>query len=271
MRLLRFDDEGQLAPPSDLTGAGLPRYAILSHTWRHDCQEVSFVDLLDRTAASKAGFDKIRFCGAQAKRDGIAYFWVDTCCIDRSNSSELQEAVNSMFAWYRDAAKCYVFLGDVSHSAPLLNKERNESAWEAAFAKSRWFTRGWTLQELIAPAEVEFFSKEGTHLGSKRSLESAIRAATGIPARALRGDTLSGFSVSERLAWAESRHTTRQEDKAYSLLGIFGISMPLIYGEGGPRAYARLRATIDEAYKGRHIISVLFWLHAAIYCGKSIN
>ena len=121
----------------------IPRYAILSHTWGP--QEVTFGDMMDGNRTSKTGFDKIRFCGEQARRDGLLYFWVDTCCIDKTSSAELAEAINSMFRWYRDAAKCYVFLSDVPR--PTVDSEDlpYQLPWESAFRTSRWFTRGWTL------------------------------------------------------------------------------------------------------------------------------
>src|SRR5947209_1374185 len=162
---------------------------------------------------------------------------MDTCCIDQSNNNELSEAVNSMFRWYRNAVKCYVYLSDVPQPALSIND---------AFRKSRWFTRGWTLQELLAPRSVEFFSREGNRLGDKTSLERQIHEITGIADSALRGAALSQFGVDERFSWIEHRQTTRKEDKAYSLLGIFDVFMPLIYGEGEKNAFKRLKASIQE-------------------------
>src|SRR5881275_701533 len=153
---------------------------------------------MDGTGKSKAGYNKIRFCGEQARRDGLRYFWVDTCCIDKSNNNELSEAINSMFRWYRDAAKCYVYLSDVSQPALDANDEFNLRPWESDFRKSRWFTRGWTLQELLGPGSVEFFSQERRRLGDKSSLEQLIHEITGIPNSALQGVPLSQFSVKDR-------------------------------------------------------------------------
>jgi Heterokaryon incompatibility protein (HET) len=208
MRLLKRDNSGltEDLPFSD----HYIRYAILSHTWGAGPEEVSFKDMIDGTAMSKPGYDKIRFCGEQARRDDLQYFWIDTCCIDKSSNAELQEAINSMFRWYRNAAKCYVYLADVSRPALGADSKPSQPPREWSFRKSRWFTRGWTLQELIAPALVEFFSKEGQHLGDKRSLERHIREITGIPVKALRGSPLSDFSVPERMLWAEDRDTTRK-------------------------------------------------------------
>src|SRR5947209_7172993 len=109
------------------------------------------------------------------------------------------------------------------------NDELNQLPWELDFRKSRWFTRGWTLKELLAPGSVEFFSREGKQLGDKRTLERQIHEITGIAIPALRGTPLSQFGIDERLSWAENRQTTRKEDKAYSLLGIFDVFMSLIY------------------------------------------
>ncbi|KAK0731983.1 HET-R [Lasiosphaeris hirsuta] len=243
MRLLERDNTGEFCLTKLLPDdAIIPPYAILSHTWRED-EEVLFEDLNGVTNKNKAGYDKLWFCGDQAERDGLKYFWIDTCCIDKSDAAELQHALNSMFRWYRGAAKCYVYLSDVSTCAP-----DDKSTWEAGFQLSRWFTRGWTLQELIAPTMVEFFSVEGKRLGDKNSLEQQIHNITGIPFGALQGGILSDFSIDERLAWAKKRNTTRKEDKAYSLLGIFDVYMPLLYGEGEAGAFARLREEIAKNY-----------------------
>jgi len=246
MRLLKYDNDGDLSL-TEFFEKDIPKYAILSHIW--GVEEVTFQDLIDNTSKSKAGYGKIRFCGEQAKRNGLQYFWVDTCCIDKSNNTELAEAINSMFRWYRDATKCYVYLPDVSWSYTD-SADGSTDAWESTFRKSKWFTRGWTLQELIAPTSVEFFSKEGELIGNKISLEQYLCETTGIPANALYGSALSDFSDTERMSWATSRETSRQEDKAYSLLGIFNIVMPLIYGEGKDRAMQRLQEEIEKASKG---------------------
>src|SRR6266699_1777151 len=230
MRLLERNDAGEICLTEIPLNRDPPPYAILSHTW--DKEEVSFEDLMDGIGKEKLGYKKIRFIGDEASRNGLRFFWVDTCCMHKASSSELQEAINCMFRWYRQAAKCLVYLQDVSRPACDVDDKPTEVAWESAFRKSRYFTRGWTLQELLAPASVEFFSKEGVRLGDKASLEQHIHDATGIPVEALRGSPLRGFSVPERMAWMEDRETTREEDKAYSLFGIFDVCMPLLYGEG---------------------------------------
>jgi hypothetical protein len=251
MRLLEWGNHGELSLTKDFGEHDIPRYAILSHTWGLDTEEVTFRDMIDGTGENKVGYDKIRFCGEQARRDRIQYFWADMCCIDKSNNNELSEAINSMFRWYRNAAKCYVYLPDVSRPAVNTNDIAHQLSWESEFRKSRWFTRGWTLQELIAPESVEFFCKSGEKLGNKSSLERFIRDITRIPAKALRRGSLAEFSVNERMSWGETRETTRGEDKAYSLLGIFDIHMSLIYGEGREKAMNRLREEIEKTVKGK--------------------
>jgi hypothetical protein len=194
MRLLKLKGDGEFSL-IEFIGDNIPRYAILSHTWGEDGEEVTFKDLMKCTGKSKAGYQKTRFCGEQAAADGLQYFWVDTCCIDKSSSAELSEAINSMFRWYHNAGKCYVYLSDVSISGSINKDQSSRWTWEPAFQKSRWFTRGWTLQELIAPASVEFFSVEGERLGDKKSLERQIHEITGITAQVLQGGPLSQFSV----------------------------------------------------------------------------
>ena len=248
MRLLQCKDDGGFSL-NEFFESDIPKYAILSHRW--GAEEVTFGDLMDGTSKSKskAGYAKIRFCGKQAKRDGLQYFWVDTCCIDKSNAVELQEAIGSMFRWYQNAIKCYVYLSDVSRPLSDSADGRNKP-WESTFRSGEWFVRGWTLQELIAPRSVDFFSKEGELLGNKVSLERQICEITRIPVTALRGSPLSDFSVTERMSWAASRETYRQEDIAYSLLGIFNVNITLFYGEGKDMAMNRLREEIDKASKG---------------------
>lgn len=244
MRLLQFSEEALNL--QDFDEDSTPPYAILSHTWGANKDEVTFDDVIRDIAQTKPGFHKIQFCGRQAAKDGLEYFWVDTCCIDKSSSAELSEAINSMFKWYRQAAKCYVYLSDACLRAPDITVNGSVEQFFLNFESSRWFKRGWTLQELMAPALVEFFSVEGEFLGDKASLEQHIHQSTGVPIEALRGEPLSNFHVQQRFSWAERRETKRGEDAAYSLLGIFGIHMPLIYGEGRHNAMNRLRKRIEE-------------------------
>jgi hypothetical protein len=298
MRLLKKKEDGEVTIVS-FDDNEIPPYAILSHTWGPDTEEVTFADIIKGSAQAKSGYQKIRFCGEQASRDGLEYFWIDTCCIDKENHAELSVAINSMFRWYRNSARCYVYLSDVS-SLPLDTKpkrnlpesEFQETGWftwvwiilfihpifrwyhstirriflpldvsnlpldtgngyspqlcESKLQKSRWFTRGWTLQELLAPSCVEFFSREHKRLGDTKSLLQQIHEITGISKRALEGVPLSQFSDKERFSWIQCRQTKIDEDKAYSLLGIFGIEMPLRYGEGSAEAFKRLEEEIDK-------------------------
>ncbi|KAF2993053.1 hypothetical protein E8E14_000682 [Neopestalotiopsis sp. 37M] len=228
-----------------------PQYAILSHTWGTNEEEVTFKDLWDGSAQKKKGYRKIEFCARQAATDGLTHFWIDTCCIDKSNSTELSEALNSMYRWYRDAAKCYVYMSDATMGDNSEGSEGqpSQSTWETAFRESRWFTRSWTLQELLAPKSVEFFTADEHRLGDKESLDDEIQELTDIAAAALRGHDLTKFSVEERMAWASHRQATRDEDHAYALLGIFDVYMPPIYGEGRRHALRRLRKEIEENEK----------------------
>lgn len=234
--LISFDDD--LTPP----------YAILSHTWT-DGQEITYDELLAGTGTDKRGYAKIRFCSERAAADGLDYFWIDTCCINKGMSDELSTAINSMFRWYQRAVKCYVYLTDVSVPEEVSDAEAFPISWEQAFRRSRWFRRGWTLQELLAPASVQFFSQDGKRLGNRVSLEQQIHQITEIPIEALRGQQLTEFDVKERLRWATGRTTTKKEDKVYCLLGIFEVFLPLIYGEGENNAMSRL---IDEIQKRQH-------------------
>ncbi|RYO34681.1 hypothetical protein AA0111_g3695 [Alternaria arborescens] len=249
MRLLYTTGEGRLEWTDDLIGDKISPYAILSHTWGG--QEATFKDLRHYSnieevdAKVKEGYQKIFFCAQQAKRDGLEYFWVDTCCIDKTNSQELQEAINSMFGWYQNAKRCYVYLSDVEYKSSDADSESCRR-WKPAFRKSRWFTRGWTLQELLAPASVAFYSKEGERLGDKQTLKDTVHEITGIPVEALEERPISEFGVAERFSWAANRQTTREEDEAYCLLGIFGINLPLIYGEQRLRAMKRLLNEIEQ-------------------------
>jgi hypothetical protein len=240
MRLLRRNENGEFTL-AEFIGNSIPRYAILSHTWGSDSDEITFEDISNNAKAltRNMGYRKISFCMDQAAKDGLQYVWIDTCCIDKRSSAELSEAINSMFRWYQESSKCYVYLTDVATG--------NIIESEIAFQHSRWFTRGWTLQELVAPASVDFFSREGEKLGDKFSLLRNIIEITGIPAQALEGHPLSEFSVTERLSWATRRETKREEDAAYSLLGIFDVQMPLLYGEQRERAFIRLHRTIQES------------------------
>ncbi|RYN79003.1 hypothetical protein AA0117_g3867 [Alternaria alternata] len=251
MRLLQRQANGSFSLVNH-EGTCIPPYAILSHTWSENNEdEVSYDDLRNETGREKSGYAKLKFCAEQATKDGLEHFWVDTCCIDKSSSAELSEAITSMFRWYKNSATCYVYLADVTTKKrrggrELPDHETPSVTWMSAFRNSRWFTRGWTLQELLAPRNVLFFSRDGELLGDKFSLEQHIHDVTHIPIPALRGAPLHSFSVDDRMSWAATRITRKEEDRAYSLLGIFGVSMVPIYGELQAAAFRRLRKEINE-------------------------
>ncbi|PVH69552.1 beta transducin-like protein HET-D2Y [Cadophora sp. DSE1049] len=250
MRLLQHSGTGEFNVTKVLAvDDRIPPYAILSHTWGSDTDEVTFQDLSNGTGKDKAGYEKIRFCGEQARQDGLEYFWIDTCCINKTHYAELSQAIKSMFSWYRNATRCYVYLSDVSSPPFDTTDEVYPRPWEPDFRNSKWFTRGWTLQELLAPRFVEFFSLERKRLGDKSSLRKQIYEITGIPHSALQGALLSEFSVNERLSWMERRQTKLEEDRAYSLVGIFDVYISPIYGEGIGSAFKRLLDEIDKLEK----------------------
>jgi len=257
MRLLQINSNGDLSLV-EYFGNSIPPYAILSHTWGADDDEISFKDVKKNRARSKPfGYRKARFCGEQALRDDIHFFWVDTCCIKQESSQEVGEAVNSMYRWYHNAVICYVYLADVTVGAASHRDTDSELAWLSDFRSSRWFTRGWTLQELLAPMSIEFYSQDGYRLGDRTTLLAQIQWATGIAEAALLGSPLSNFSVEERISWARKRTTKREEDAAYSLLGLFGIHMPLIYGEGRRNALKRLQREIVRASRDESLPPML--------------
>ena len=253
MRLLRCDKRGFVLTEDLVTN--IPPYAILSHTWGQDTDEVTYKDLVDKVGKDKVGYKKLQFCANQARHHGIEHFWVDTCCIDKSNTIEVQRSINSMFRWYQEATRCYVYLSDVSVTRNRKRKsEPSETQWKSAFRESKWFTRGWTLQELLAPTSVEFFAQDGQRLGDKQSLEHDIHEITGIAVQALRDNRLSHFDIEERFKWAEKRETKHEEDWAYCLLGIFSVSMLPNYGEGKDNAVRRLRRKIQKASGNEYVV-----------------
>lgn len=225
-----------------------PKYAILSHRWGPD--EVSYHDMLgDRALAEqKRGFDKIERCAERAINDGLDYVWVDTCCIDKTSSAELSEAINSMFRWYRNSKVCYAYLCDIGKPDPEHDIDLKDSDW---------FSRGWTLQELIAPLKVEFFDSSWFNLGSKADpwIYHSIHSRTTIPINVISTGDFSNSSVAQRMSWAAGRETTRPEDLAYCLLGLFDINMPLLYGEG-TNAFLRLQ---EEIIRISDDMSVFAW------------
>ena len=193
-----------------------------------------------------------------AEKDGLRYVWVDTCCIDKSNNTELSEAINSMFAWYAGAVVCYALLSDVSASPALSGLNSTGQDALEQLSKSRWFTRGWTLQELLAPPKMIFYASDWTTLGARDSLLQVLAKITGVDAAVLSQEKeLSACSVAQKLSWASRRSTTRTEDLAYSLLGILNVKMSLLYGEDQD-AFRRLQ---EMTLKNNGDLSILAWSH----------
>lgn len=235
-------------------------YAILSHTWGRpeDYNDIVFDDIpssetfakflkksskLKQWQAAirkkKVGFSKITKACQIAREMGMDYIWIDSCCIDKSKSAELNESINSMYRWYQNAKRCIVYLEDLEPDSDLKHELEN----------CRWFKRGWTLQELIAPSKVTFYNKSWASLGdrSDASLSKLLSNITGIDVGCLQnGANLRHFSTAHKMSWAAGRKTTVPEDRAYSLMGIFDVNMPLIYGEGGPKAFGRLQEEITR-------------------------
>lgn len=244
---------------SQFFGSELPKYVILSHTW--DGEEVTLQDMLrfkNKNLAheieSMRGFEKIRYTCEQARRDGIEWAWVDTCCIDKTSSAELTEAINSMYSWYERAEVCYAYFVDVPPGSDF-------AAPNSAFRNSRWFTRGWTLQELIAPVKLDCYAKDWTYIGrissasEGQAFASLLEEITGVSRFCLlKWRAPSSYSVAHRLSWAARRHCTRIEDEAYCLMGIFDVNMPLLYGEG-KKAFIRLQEEIIRAIDDHSILA----------------
>ncbi|KAF4962719.1 hypothetical protein FSARC_9280 [Fusarium sarcochroum] len=242
-------------------GGEVPRYAILSHVWGSD--EVTFGDINSvghDDALQLDRYSKLRESCNMTRSLKLDYLWIDTCCIDKSSSAELSEAINSMFRWYAESTVCIAFIEDVAPSP-----SESEEAKRKAFVDSRWFKRGWTLQELIAPCKVIFYRQNWTRLGDRAELKEDIKFITGICDELLdtthhmadnRQRQLDQISVAEKMYWAAGRETTRPEDAAYCLLGIFDINMPLLYGEGQVKAFKRLQ---EEIIKSTDDESIYAW------------
>jgi hypothetical protein len=216
----------------------IPEYAILSHTW--DKQEMTLQDMQRSDPEKFTCFEKVDRCCELVAKEGFEYVWIDTCCIDKTSSSELSEAINSMYRWYQEAQVCITYLSDVP-------SEEDPSSPFSSFRDCKWFTRGWTLQELIAPPAIEFYGKnvkgDWTEIGTKLSLQNLISEVTMIPIEVLQTGDVKDISLAKRMTWASKRETTREEDRAYSLMGLFDVSMPMLYGEG-KRAFVRLQEEI---------------------------
>jgi hypothetical protein len=230
------------------------KYAILSHTWGQD--EVIYEDLISGSPQSKPAYAKVKFACQRAADDGYSCIWIDNCCIDKSSSAELSEAINSMYVWYERAGICYAYLADVDAST---DTDIQNQEFINRLAKSRWFKRGWTLQELLAPREMVFFAKNWTVIGTKLDLCGVLSSITGIDEDILKDPRkLYSASIAKRMSWAADRETTRSEDLAYCLMGVFSVNMPMLYGEGFLKAYLRLQ---EEIMKQSDDQSLFAWTH----------
>ncbi|KAG5656891.1 hypothetical protein KAF25_011060 [Fusarium avenaceum] len=250
-----------------------PKYAILSHRWEKE--ELSYQDIQNEITSrdthgpsggslrNKRTNHKIHEFRLMALQNGYEWVWIDTCCIDKSSSAELQESINSMYKWYMESDVCYAYLSDVSTSTENARHKRSTSSkpWIKSFQDSGWFTRGWTLQEMLAPGNLVFFDKNWDRCGNRVELRDAIQVATGINATILTKASFKDIAYLRPIrsgkifSWAANRRTSRHEDRAYSLLGIFNINMPMLYGETD-RAFYRLQTEIIKEYED---ISMLAW------------
>jgi hypothetical protein len=267
--------------------ANPPPYAILSHTWwalpddhvAFDTDklrgqgEVLFADMQNNTAREKLSYPKVLATCMLAKAQGYDWVWIDTCCIDKSSSAELSEAINSMFTYYQDSANCYVYL-DIEIPSGNMSADRLRQA--------RWISRGWqvftlftfrrdsmltrnvrTLQELIAPRHVEFYDKNWIPQGTRAQYAEVLADVTNIKIGHLKAWSggwgrreLDQYSIADRMSWVGDRQTARPEDIAYCLFGIFDVHLPPLYGEGAKKAFRRLQ---EEIMKTSTDLSLLAW------------
>ena len=236
-------------------------YAILSHRWI-DPTEANYEEMVDLAKMdreeqdeirSRQGYKKIVDTCKQAKRDGYEWVWIDTCCIDKRSSAELSEAINSMYRWYANSKVCYAYLHDVD--GPSIPMAETDEAYPKPNGRPEWFSRGWTLQEIIAPRNLQFFNKDWQPIGNKRELARELGWITGVPKHIL-ADGLEGNRpcVAQIISWAAERTTTRVEDTAYSLMGLLGVSMPMLYGEG-KKAFHRLQLEIIRSSNDQSIFA----------------
>ena len=250
MRLLKASNVGFAIQPPVIRA---PRYVILSHTWGDDeylLEEVQLAGFVRHDVPGRPALRKVSDTCALAVKQGFENVWIDTCCIDKTNSTELSEAINSMFLFYAESEVCYVYLSDVPDDDAI--QRRN-----SRFRESRWFRRGWTLQELLAPKEVRFYSVGWHFLGTRSDLKDLISSITKIPVDILAGTEswpYNNRSIGEMFSWASKRETSIEEDMAYSLLGILDVNMPPLYGEGS-KAFLRLQEELLKRYDDESIFA----------------
>jgi len=240
----------------------LVKYAILSHRWMEG-KEITYEMMKSgRQLTRSPGYKKLRKFCEKAGAYGVEFAWSDTCCIDKNSSTEIDESIRSMFRWYRNSYICIIHLAQSDTIQSMTGDE--------------WMKRGWTLQELLAPRRIKLFNKQWMPMTGDRNDKSpedtevmvALGNATGIHPEYLREFDPGPFKVDERMTWAAERKTTRVEDVAYSLMGIFNVSMQIAYGEGGDRAFCRLIEAIMQAGDP----SVLNWVGdaASHHCSSAI-
>jgi hypothetical protein len=219
----------------------IPEYVILSHRWGPE--EITYKNIIQNPISDEKsparqlqGFAKVKDTCKLASDDGYSWVWIDSCCIDKESSTDVDKAINSMWAYYMKSNICYVYMADIPDAL---------AGWSINFQKSNWFTRGWTLQELIAPVYVEFYAADWSPIGTKLERYKEIAEITTIDRDLLAlNKPIDGYTTAERLSWAAHRQVTQEEDESYSLLGLFQIHMPMLYGEGRSRAFARLQEEI---------------------------
>ena len=235
-------------------------YAILSHRWIEqevDYNEVVKLMKMDEEERSEIrqrdGYRKILESCEQAKKDGYEWLWVDTCCIDKRSSAELSEAINSMYRWYENSRMCYTYLHDVHGSS--FPTALDHTSYYKSNGWPEWFSRGWTLQEMIAPRDVRFFNRYWHPIGDKRTLAPTLQTITQVPLYILKEGLYSNRPcVAQIMSWAANRTTTRVEDRAYSLMGLLDVNMPMLYGEG-KKAFHRLQLEIIRTSNDQSILA----------------
>ena len=248
VKVLEFGDEEEL------------EYAILSHRWTEeevDYNEIVELTKMDKKERSKIrqrdGYRKILQSCEQAKKDGHKWLWVDTCCIDKRSSAELSEAINSMYRWYENSSICYAYIHDLPGSS--FPAARNDERYAKSNGWPEWFSRGWTLQEMIAPRDVRFFNKDWYPIGDKKTLAPTLQTITQVPRDILKeGLSSNRPCVAQIISWAANRTTTRVEDRAYSLMGLLDVNMPMLYGEG-KKAFHRLQLEIIRTSNDQSIFA----------------
>ena len=240
------------------------RYAIMSHCWcaAGSVGEMQFRELDEATfetvrdLRNRPGYQKIVESCLLTHKEGLEWLWVDTCCIMRESETELSEAVNSMYQWYRNSEICFAYLHDVKFPLP---PEPNTEMFPTSSSLPQWFSCSWTLQELLGARVIRFFDQDWHLIGDKDKLAPKLADITGIPADILTNglphpDDPCRPSAAQIMSWAADRKATTREDRAYALMGIFEVHMPTKYGEH-ERAFYRLQVSIMKEYNDHSIFA----------------